>query len=97
MDVINTLKRSTFDVLLFFTPSRSSFFSTVFLTVLYELCSFLYWNMLLRTVAAALAAFIFPELEKKKKDSSKVNTEIFNMKHHENAQMFVSGFMEVHI
>lgn len=48
-----------------------------FLTVLYVLCSFLYWNMLLRTVAAALAAFIFPELEKK--DSSKVKTHTNNV------------------
>lgn len=37
------------------------------LTCLNCLCSFLYWNMLLRTVAAALAAFIFPELGQKKK------------------------------
>lgn len=34
-----------------------------FLTVLYVLCSFLYWNMLDRTVDAALAALTFPELK----------------------------------
>lgn len=38
-----------------------------FLTSLYELCSFLYWNMLLRTVPAALAAFVFAALREKKR------------------------------
>lgn len=51
-----------------FPDHQWQIFSPVFLTDLYELCSFLYWNMLLRTVAAALAAFIFPELETNKQN-----------------------------
>lgn len=47
-----------------------------FLTNLYVLCSFLYWNMLQRTVDAALAALTFPEL-KEEKGKKQQQTSVF--------------------
>lgn len=84
--------------------ARSIFCS--FLTWWYEVYSFLYWNMLIRTVAAALAAFTFPELEKKKGKSFIQGQhtvqmisfcEPFHMKRHRNVQTVVSAFMEINI